>query len=417
MEINIIHNKEKDSISISYGNVEAVRSRQNQQITYTFTDTDRITFYVDGRVFLETAVKEVKVNGIQLSPSNAKAALSNVFFSNGGGGETEAWKDPLWFDIEAYVEEHAGNGCVMGLVFSDSNGANGRSSVSTQAGINISTSKLGNSTCKYYTHYGVEITPNTDFLWDVSKDIPDSYGNNTRAVFVYATNSSVIAFILSGYEVLYTYGNYASFGNLGIHNVNTTTTGTWELMRGVKFGNQATATSISNYGFYRCMNMKYMVIPNGVTSIGTLGLSDTSVNKLEIPSSLRTISTSGFGGSRDLKEIILNEGFTTLGSTALQSNVGVIRMKLPSTLTSIGTNAFREAHSLQRVEIPSGFVLPSNIDLSTGILFLSKDGMVDFFNNLGITSTARTLTLGSTNLAKLTAAEKAIATNKGYTLA
>jgi hypothetical protein len=43
--------------------------------------------------------------------------------------------------------------------------------------------------------------------------------------------------------------------------------------------------------------------------------------------------------------------------------------------------------------------------------------LVDFFTKLGTTSTAITLTLGTANLNKLTAEQKAIATNKGYTLA
>ena len=47
------------------------------------------------------------------------------------------------------------------------------------------------------------------------------------------------------------------------------------------------------------------------------------------------------------------------------------------------------------------------------------DSMVAMFNSLkNLTGeTAKTLTLGSTNLAKLTAEQKAIATNKNWTLA
>ena len=43
--------------------------------------------------------------------------------------------------------------------------------------------------------------------------------------------------------------------------------------------------------------------------------------------------------------------------------------------------------------------------------------LVKFFNKLGTTTNTITLTFGSTNLNKLTADQKAIATNKGYTLA
>ena len=48
---------------------------------------------------------------------------------------------------------------------------------------------------------------------------------------------------------------------------------------------------------------------------------------------------------------------------------------------------------------------------------LSHDSLMNIINNLAIVTTTQTLTLGSTNLAKLSSEEKAIATNKGWTLA
>lgn len=47
---------------------------------------------------------------------------------------------------------------------------------------------------------------------------------------------------------------------------------------------------------------------------------------------------------------------------------------------------------------------------------LSESALVEVLNNLATVSTTKRLALGSTNLAKLTADEKAIATNKGWTL-
>ena len=48
---------------------------------------------------------------------------------------------------------------------------------------------------------------------------------------------------------------------------------------------------------------------------------------------------------------------------------------------------------------------------------LTHDSLMSIINNLATVTTTQTLTLGSTNLAKLTDTEKAIATNKGWTLA
>ena len=48
---------------------------------------------------------------------------------------------------------------------------------------------------------------------------------------------------------------------------------------------------------------------------------------------------------------------------------------------------------------------------------LTHDSLMSIINHLGTVTEVRTLTLGTTNLAKLTDAEKAIATEKGWTLA
>ena len=64
-----------------------------------------------------------------------------------------------------------------------------------------------------------------------------------------------------------------------------------------------------------------------------------------------------------------------------------------------------------------GFIgLKVSLDLS-GSPLLTKESLLNVINEAAdVTSSPRTLTLGSTNLAKLTDEEKAIATNKGWTL-
>ena len=54
---------------------------------------------------------------------------------------------------------------------------------------------------------------------------------------------------------------------------------------------------------------------------------------------------------------------------------------------------------------------PTGLNLAASTL-LSRDSILAMFNNLATLSTAKVLTLGATNLAKMTSGEKAIATNK-----
>ena len=58
----------------------------------------------------------------------------------------------------------------------------------------------------------------------------------------------------------------------------------------------------------------------------------------------------------------------------------------------------------------------ANLDISASTQFEREDLLV-ILNNLKTLTEAKTLTMGTTNLAKLTDEDKAIAINKGWTLA
>lgn len=63
---------------------------------------------------------------------------------------------------------------------------------------------------------------------------------------------------------------------------------------------------------------------------------------------------------------------------------------------------------------------PKNISVSIDLTEtdnLTVDSLMSIINNLKTVSTAKTLTLGTTNLAKLTEEQKAVATNKGWVIA
>ena len=60
--------------------------------------------------------------------------------------------------------------------------------------------------------------------------------------------------------------------------------------------------------------------------------------------------------------------------------------------------------------------MKTSFDISASTKFETSD-LVTILNNLATVTSTKTLTMGATNLAKLTDEEKAIATNKGWTLA
>ena len=62
----------------------------------------------------------------------------------------------------------------------------------------------------------------------------------------------------------------------------------------------------------------------------------------------------------------------------------------------------------------TGMKVSFNISAST---LFTREALLEILNNLATVTSTKTLTMGSTNLAKLTDEDKAIATNKGWTLA
>ena len=76
------------------------------------------------------------------------------------------------------------------------------------------------------------------------------------------------------------------------------------------------------------------------------------------------------------------------------------------------SRAFFNCKNLKEFHM-TGMKVSFDIQQST---LLTREALVEILNNLATVTSTQTLTMGSTNLAKLTDEEKAIATNKGWTL-
>jgi PKD repeat protein len=112
----------------------------------------------------------------------------------------------------------------------------------------------------------------------------------------------------------------------------------------------------------------------------------------------------------------------TIPNNAINSTINTPIISISSNLAwasqAGNVNYFSNQQSLLNIDIAQGWIPNYNIGFSVGYNLLPSD-YVDFFNKLGTLpdGVTRTITLGAINLPKLTAEEKAIATNKGYTLA
>ena len=76
-------------------------------------------------------------------------------------------------------------------------------------------------------------------------------------------------------------------------------------------------------------------------------------------------------------------------------------------------NIFNNCRNLSEIHMTG---MKVSFDISASTKF-TREALIEILNNLATVTNTKTLTMGSTNLAKLTDEDKTIATNKGWTLA
>jgi hypothetical protein len=169
--------------------------------------------------------------------------------------------------------------------------------------------------------------------------------------------------------------------------------------------------------FSQCVSLTSIICPKNETQIWNYAFSACySLNSVTFPEALTTIGNYAFANCYNLKNLVIPNNVTSIGIGAFSACYSLSSITLPGSLTTIGANAFANCPALSSVILGDNFDI--TVSFSTSIR-LTVSAMVSMFgklkDNTGLT--AKTLTLGTVNLAKLTADQKAIATNKNWTLA
>ena len=94
--------------------------------------------------------------------------------------------------------------------------------------------------------------------------------------------------------------------------------------------------TIGEYAFYECTSLKNIILPNSVTSIGTLAFSRSGITNITIPNSVTNISFSSFNNSSSLKNIMFekNSKLTTIDIDML-SGTNITSITIPANVTDI----------------------------------------------------------------------------------
>ena len=182
------------------------------------------------------------------------------------------------------------------------------------------------------------------------------------------------------------------------------------------------SSSISVYIFKGCSGLTNIE----VSELWTGMFSDC--NNLITAKILKASSTGDnvFYDCSKLQEVYISDGTVTIGTCVFKNCSSLKTVYFPSSITSARNNsltststydyAFDGCTALEDVQLGQDWNMSLRLNVSNN---LTVESMVAMFNSLkDLTGEiAKTLTLGATNLAKLTDEQKLIATNKNWTLA
>lgn len=140
--------------------------------------------------------------------------------------------------------------------------------------------------------------------------------------------------------------------------------------------------------------------------------------KICFPASVSKKAGGALCGTYRGTRLVIPES-TNDGSNARTAETSsmLMELSLPNSMSS--ELNLGQCSNLIELDVPQGWIPGGNITLSASVLW-PVENIIALFNKLGdrtSSGTALTITFGQTNLDKLTADQKAIATNKGYTLA
>ena len=112
-------------------------------------------------------------------------------------------------------------------------------------------------------------------------------------------------------------------------------------------------TSLGNYAFSLCQELRSVSLPNSLTSIGEYSFAGSSkIATIDIPQSVVFIGSCAFSGCQGLQSIIIPNSVTVIENSTFNGCTNLSSIKIHDSITRIGESAFCSCSSLTSVSIP-----------------------------------------------------------------
>ncbi len=110
---------------------------------------------------------------------------------------------------------------------------------------------------------------------------------------------------------------------------------------------------VAGNAFGDCANLREVVIPNNVVSLGERVFANcVSLNKVTVSNQIKELPERTFENGKSLLEVVLEEGTTKIGNYCFTGCSSLLQVELPKTVSEFGRGAFFGCTSLTCFEVP-----------------------------------------------------------------